>query len=151
MSRNVDKSDLKALEADDLKYLHDRNQITDEQLAEALGASVKDVRNALQSRSSIPLEDRPNTGDANTINLTKEEYEALLAKASGASDEDENEDDSSDEGLEPPYDREGITNDMLRAEIARRNEDRDEDDQLSLSGKKEDLIATLEEDDDEED
>jgi hypothetical protein len=39
------------------------------------------------------------------------------------------------------------TNDELRAEIARRNEGRDEADLLSTEGNKADLIATLEADD----
>ena len=40
------------------------------------------------------------------------------------------------------------TNKQLKAEIDRRNEDRDDDDRLSKSGKHDDLVALLEEDDD---
>lgn len=46
---------------------------------------------------------------------------------------------------------EDMTNKQLRAEIARRNEGRAEEDKLSLEGKKPDLVATLEADDEADD
>lgn len=54
-------------------------------------------------------------------------------------------DEEDDEDL--PYDQR--TADDLRAEIAARNEDRDEDSQLPLTGRKAELIETLEADDQE--
>lgn len=146
MSRDVDSSDLNALELDDLKYLHDRNQITDQEFAEALGVSTNELTTALRngSQNQLALEDRPNTGDANTAGRG-------LETEDNSDDDDDDEEEEDDGILRPPYDREGVTNDMLRAEIVRRNEDRDEDDQLSVSGKKDDLIAILESDDEDND
>jgi hypothetical protein len=61
--------------------------------------------------------------------------------------EQEGEDYGDEEEELPPYTDKYWTNDRLRAEIAGRNEDRDEGDRLSLEGNKEALISTLEADD----
>jgi hypothetical protein len=140
--------DLSQLSEDDLKYLHDRNQITDEQLAEATGRDEDEVVEEITDagpHKGQPLEEVANTGDANTAGLSKEQHEKSVAKMTK---QQAPSDDGGDDGeaiASPPYDQN--TNENLRAEIARRNESREEDDQLPLSGRKEDLVATLEEDD----
>ena len=140
MSKTIDLSGgLEGLDDDDLLYLAQRDHPgSDEELANR-GLSIDGSR-------ETPIDELPNTGDANTAGLTIEELEAKLAQMKAEQEAEEDDDDV----LRPPYDAEGITNDDLRAEIVRRNEDRDEDDQLSLAGNKAALIATLEEDDEDD-
>lgn len=133
MSKTIDLSKgVEGLSEDDLLYLAQRDNQDAIRELEAREASID------QSKGR-PLEEVANTGDANTRGETIEELEARLAamKAEqGAGDADE---DDEDEEL----DYESMSNDDLRAELARR--------ELSVSGKKEDLIARLEEDDASED
>lgn len=149
MSRIIDKSDLSTLSDDDLYYLHTRGEISTAELANNLGTTSKQVASGLkQMLGAKPNpDDVAHTGDANTRGLTKEEHEAQVAALRGEADEEEGEEGDDEPIVSPPYDAAGVTNDHLRAEIARRNEGRDEDDQLSLDGNKASLIETLEADD----
>jgi hypothetical protein len=146
MSKVIDTSDLGSLSDEDLQFLAARDN------EEA--ASILDERGAsLNLQKGTPLDQRANTGDANTAGETIEQLEARLArmKSEQAADAgDAGDDDEDDEGLGPD-DYADATNDQLRSEIISRNEGRDEADKLSLDGKKADLIATLEADDAEED
>ena len=137
MSREVDKSDLGSLEDEDLFYLHQRNQITTKEWAEARGETEQQLAESLQQlyQNGIPLEDRPNTGTANTGGATAQEYEQNLRARNGVGDDDEDGEEEDDEAV--PYEEQ--SNDDLRAELSRRG--------LSVSGKKEELIQRLEEDD----
>lgn len=157
MSRHIDMSDLDALDDEELLYLHQRNLITDRQLAELTGGTEDEVGEALKLLAEPrPLSEVPHTGDANTSGLDQEGLERKLerlAKEQGVGEGDE--DDEDEQLVYPPYttNPEGgaASNDLLRAEISRRNEGRDEEDKLSLEGKKDDLITTLTEDDEDED
>lgn len=139
MSKTIDLSKgVEALDDDDLLYLAARdNQEAHTELAR------REI--STDQSSGRPLAEVAHTGDANTRGESIEELEARLArmKAEQGVEDDAEE----DEGLEPPYDQH--TNDELRAEIVRRNENRDEDDQLSITGRKDELIAELERDDEE--
>lgn len=140
MSKTIDLSKgLEAVSDDDLLYLAQRDHPgTDEELA-ARGLNI-------DGSKQTPLDQLPNTGNANTAGDTIESLEAKLAqmRAEQAVDED-------DEDRLGPDDYADATNDDLRTEIVRRNEDRPDDDQLSLGGKKADLIAELERSDAESD
>lgn len=131
MSRDIDVSKLDSLSSGDLKYLHDRNQITDEQLAEGLGRNVGEVRRALASpsRTQADLEEEENLGDVGTVG-----DENLV-------------------GNRPPPPQESetleiseMTKVQLQEEIDRRNEDRPEENRLSRSGTKEELLERLQAD-----
>lgn len=141
MSKDIDTSQgLEGLSIEDLQYLAAR----DNQEAAALLAE-QDA--SLDLASPRPIGEVAHTGDANTSGESIEDLERRLAamKADqGASDED----DEDDEALEPPYDQ--YKNDDLRSEIVRRNEGREDEDKLSLDGKKEDLIQTLVDDDEDD-
>lgn len=134
--------DLSELSEEDAKYLHDRGRISDAQLAEAVGGTKNEVAEALKGLSEpTPLDQVAHTGDANTAGLSVEQLEDKLAGMR----EEQAGDDEDDALAEEPY--EDVKNDLLRAEIVRRNEGRSEEDQLSLEGNKSELIATLREDD----
>lgn len=139
MSRKIDTSDgYGDLSDEDLQYLAQRD---DQEAA----AELNDRGGSIDVSKPRPIEEVANTGDANTSGESIEELEQRLARMKeeqGAGEADD------DEGLEPPYDQ--YRNDDLRSEIVRRNEGRDEADQLSLDGRKEDLVATLEADDEDE-
>lgn len=141
MSKTIDTSQgYGDLSTEDLQYLAAR----DDQEASAVLAERDESLNLSKPR---PIDEVANTGDANTSGESIEQLEARLARMKeeqGVSDDDEEE----DEALEPPYEQ--YKNDELRSEIIRRNEGRDEDEKLSLDGRKEDLVATLEEDDEDE-
>lgn len=132
-------SDLSALSDEDLIYLHDRSQITTQEFADALGISRSELESQLRDRTQkgIPLEERANTGDANTANLSAEEFQRQAE--ANAEDEDSEEDEDADYST--------WTNDELRAEIQRRNDEEGKD--LDIMGKKAELIAVLEADDEE--
>lgn len=151
MSRDI--KDTKSLSDDDKLYLAQRGQLPTDVM------SVEDQRAMLaDSLEGLSLSDRANTGTVNVTGLTTEELQAELERRSAeapkdprklfsdesgtTADEDENEEDDDEE-----VDYSSMKNDDLRAEIARRNEGRAEEDKLSLDGKKPDLIATLEADD----
>lgn len=130
MSRTIDLSNgVEGLDEDELLYLAQRDN--QEALAELQRREI-----STDQSGGRPLEEVANTGDANTRGESIEELEARLArmKAEQAADEDE-----SDEEDDEEMDYESMSNDDLRAELARRD--------LSVSGKKEDLIARLEADD----
>ena len=137
MSKTIDLSGgVEDLSEDDLLYLAVRDD-------QAAMAELEKRGIGINQSEPKPLEEYANTGDANTSGETIEELEARLAqmKAEQSGDDD-------DEALEPPYDQ--YKNDDLRSEIVRRNESRDEDTKLSLEGRKDELIATLEDDDEED-
>lgn len=141
MSKTIDTSQgYEDLSTEDLQYLAAR----DDQEAAALLAERDESLDLSRPR---PIDEVANTGDANTGGESIEELEARLARMKeeqGVSDDDDEE----DEALEPPYEQ--YKNDELRSEIIRRNEGRDEDEKLSLDGRKEDLVATLEADDEDD-
>lgn len=148
MSKTIDiPDDLSSLDEEDLKYLHDRGRITDEQLAQALDTDEDTLVSTITEagpNKGVPLEETPNTGDANTAGLSKEAHDRQLARMAKEQGSDVDDD---DEPLVAPEEYRSVKNDLLRAEIARRNEGRDEDEKLSLDGNKEALATTLEEDD----
>lgn len=142
MSKIVDTSQgYENLSDEDLQYLAQRD---DTQAATEL-ANREVSTDQSQPR---PIEEIANTGDANTAGESIEELEARLEAMKA--EQGVGEEDEEDEGLDPD-DYETTSNYDLRAEIARRNEGRDEADQLSMEGRKADLIATLEADDESED
>lgn len=148
MSKTIEiPEDLSDLSEDDLKYLHDRGLISDEQLAAAADVDEGAITEGMKSLLSkgTPLEEVANTGDANTSGYTPESHSKMverMAKNQGVLTQ-------TDDGEQMPedYDDKAWTNDKLREEIVRRNEGREEADQLSLDGNKAQLIATLEADD----
>jgi len=143
MSKTIDLSDgVGSLSDDDLFYLAQRDN------AEAL-AELESRGLTLAFGGPPSIDQVPHTGDANTRGETIEELEARLARMK-AEQGSESDDDEEDEEDEEELDYASMSNDDLRAEIARRNEGRDEADQLSLEGRKADLIATLEADDEDE-
>lgn len=148
MSKTIDLSDLSALSEDDLIYAHQRNLINDEQLAEATGNDEFELAEQIHQSGGkpTPLEEVANTGDANTGGLTIEQLERELERrrAQEARNQPDAEEDDED-AITAPY--EAYSNNELRGEISRRNQGRAEEDQLSLDGKKVDLVATLEADD----
>lgn len=134
MSKNIDLSKgVEKLSDADLFYLAQRDN------AEAL-AELQRRGKSLDLSQGRTLEEYAHTGDANTRGETIEELEARLkrmkeeqgANSSGFESEDEEDDDED-------VDYSSWSNDELRAELARRN--------LSVDGKKADLVARLEEDD----
>ncbi len=132
MSREIDTTDLDALSDEDLVYLHQRDRVEDYVLTDR-GIDIVDY-----SKTSVPLEDRANTGTANTAGLTKEQYERRIAELEGQLEEalaDEDDDEVDDR----PYAERN--NDELREELARR--------ELEVSGNKAELIARLTADDEE--
>lgn len=145
MSKQIEvPEDLTQLSESDALYLHQRGRLTDEQLALATGTDLgRTVDGLAQSHQPPPLDEIANTGDANTAGITKEELEILQqrrAAAEAAENDDEDEDD--DDDVLDPDDYESATNDQLRAELARR--------ELDVSGRKDELIERLREDDTEE-
>jgi hypothetical protein len=156
VSRKVDPNS-KSLSNDDKLYLIQRGLLPTSVM------SAEEQRKLVDpDQSSLSLEDRANTGDVNTANLTVDQLEQMLeearardaavdttalmkpagAAAAAADEEDEEE-------LTPPYDQ--YSKAQLIAELQNRNENRAEDDQWLLSGNKDELIARLEEDDSEDD
>lgn len=131
MSREIETDDLESLSDEDLQYLAQRDN---QEAASLLAEREVDTD---QSKEP-PIEDQANTGDANTAGLTKEEHEAKVETMAAEQEVETEEEDS---------DYESWTNDELRSEIVTRNESHGDADQLSLEGKKADLIATLREDD----
>lgn len=129
MSREVDTS--KNLSRDDIVYLQSRGQ---------LPADVEPVDNDL-SRGPRNLDDVPNTGDANSAGLTKEEWDLIMERRQKAQLEDQPSFDTAggiveaetEEGEEDYL--QGWTNDTRRAELSRRD--------LSVEGSKDELIARL--------
>lgn len=132
MSKDIDTDDLESLSDEDLQYLAAR----DNQEAQAL---LDDREVDTDQSKAPPIDEQANTGDANTAGLTIEELEAKLETMKAEQEVEE--------GETEEVDYETLTNDELRTEIVRRNEDRDEADQLSVDGRKAELIATLEDDD----
>lgn len=157
MSRKVDPNN-PSLSEEDKRYLASRAQLPTSVM------SVEEQRQLLDpEQNALSLENRANTGDVNTANISTEaleeelkrrraEQEAVVPKelfgsTSGAAP-DEDEDDDDDDALEPPYDAEGVTKAMLLTEINRRNQGRDDEDKISVVGTKPELAAALAEDDD---
>lgn len=137
MSKRIDTSKPEKLTEDELRYLLQR---------EPLPRSVKrfldanpDRRPDMNLSRPKPIEDQVHTGTANSYGLTKEQLDEAVAAFKAQQDRDyEGEgDEEGDDEDEVDYD--SMTNDELRAELARR--------ELSVEGKKVDLIARLEEDD----
>lgn len=158
MSRQVDPN-AKNLSAEDKAYLVQRGSLSPSTM------SIEEQRKLVDpEQNTLSLDERANTGDVNTANLSIDELEALLAEKraeaeavdpkklmsneSGTAADGDDEDDEDDEPLEAPYDQ--YTNAQLRAEIDRRNETREDEDKLSLSGTKPELVERLTEDDDED-
>ena len=150
MSRAIDMSgDLASLSYEDKQYLSQRG------LLPTSVASIEEQREMNKTADQLPLEERANTGDVNAQGLTIEQLEELLEAKRAEMEATDTEALFGQEGVDaveqdedeitPPYDR--YTNAQLTGELARRNEDRDEDDQLSLTGNKAELVARLEEDD----
>lgn len=150
MSREVDPY-ASNLSTDDKIYLIQRAKMPTDVM------SVADQRK-LVDLDAVPLDERANTGDVNTANLSIDQLEELLAARRAEAEEVEpkklfsnesgtaSDDDEDSEPLEPPYNQ--YTNPQLRAEIERRNSELDEDDEkLALTGTKDELVARLEEDD----
>lgn len=154
MSRQVDPNSSN-LSKEDKLYLAARGQLP-------VSTMPVEEQRQLLDPDAPTLEQRANTGDVNTVNISKEEFEELqklraaaekatdakklFGSTSGAGDD---EDESDDEPLEAPYDQ--YTNAQLRAEIERRNEDREDDEKLALTGTKPELVERLDEDDAEDD
>jgi hypothetical protein len=138
MSKDIDTSKgYGDLDEDDLLYLSARDD-------QAAAAELANRGVNTDQSGDRPIEEIANTGDANTAGESIEELEARLQRMR----DEQGVEDSDDEGLEPPYDE--YKNDDLRSEIIRRNEGREDEDKLSLDGKKDDLVATLEMDDQED-
>lgn len=133
MARDVDLTDPDSWDDDDIRYLGDRALLK--------GEDLDRYRELVAAPEDMPLEERANTGDANTKGVTKEEHERQVAAlAQEDEDDDDDEEDDEDEGLEPPY--EEYRNEDLRAEIVRRAELKGET--PDLDGRKVDLVARLE-------
>lgn len=157
MSREVDPN-ASNLSDDDKLYLAQRGRLP------LSVASVEEQRALLdlETTANIPLSERANTGDMNTAGITTEELEAELARRrevqdsvdpkslfgseSGAAPDD---DDDDVEPLEAPYEQ--YTKAELYSEVQRRNEDREEDEQIVVEapGNKAEYVAALDEDDEE--
>lgn len=173
MSRTIEQERIDSgdLTDDEMLYLAQRDQLPEDVRQDA--EAQLQLRSRLQAGAPL-LEDVPNTGTVNTLAVTKdqlaklgievleddanppEQFEGarLGQTAPGAPvptqgtaqppvnpDPEDLEDD--DEDVEYT----DMKNDELRAEIARRNAERDADAQLSLDGNKQQLISTLEADD----
>lgn len=152
MSREIDPNNMSD---EDKVYLAQRGQL------DPFKVSVADQRKMLDPEQ-IALADRANTGDVNTVNISKEEYENLLKlraayeqegtnplelmeqTGEAAASADEEEDDDS------PY-AEMSKADMVN-EIQERNERRvaEGKEELPIGGKKAELRALLEQDDEED-
>lgn len=129
MSKDIDTSNgVEGLSDDDLLYLAQRDNQD----------AIRELENrnaSLDQSADRPLEQVPNTGDANTRGETIEELEARLARMRAEQEAAEADDAEDDEDL----DYNSMSNDELRAELARRD--------LSVQGNKAELIQRLEEDD----
>lgn len=144
MSKTITKEDaLASGNAEDLAYLHQRGKISDAELAGAVGERESDVVKAITSAGGVdtPVAEKPNTGDANTVGHSIESHAQMVERMKAEQDVED------DEPIVAPGEYHSASNDLLRAEIARRNEGRSSEDKLSLDGKKADLIETLEADD----
>jgi hypothetical protein len=128
MSREIDLDDPDSWTDEDVQYLGDRQQLPGEMQQKWDESVLKEGHPGLPEET--PLEDQAHTGDANTAGISKEEHERRTAALA----------EEEDEGLSAPYD--DYTNNELRAELARR--------ELDVSGVKDDLIARLNEDDENE-
>lgn len=166
MSRTIDPEKISSgkLTEDELLYLAQRDMLPADVREDY--ETQEEIRRRLEGIRPM-LADIPNTGDANTRGITLAQLEAMglellddglnpprqfqSARLGDTIDDiegmEEEEEEDDDDLSEVPYTDKRWTNDRLRAEIAGRNEDRDEAAQLSLEGKKEDLIRTLEADD----
>jgi hypothetical protein len=147
VSRKVDLT--KPLSDEDRQYLTDRGRLNDIAVADANArgedsAPVAQTTPAGVSGVSVgggsPLATDPSHGRfapaepaLQTGDGLKEGDDKDLAAAEAISNGD--------------YDAKGVTVAHLQAEIDRRNEDRDEDDELPRSGTKQELIDRLTEDD----
>lgn len=155
MSREVDPNS-KSLSEDDKRYLAERGQLSTKVL------SVEEQRKLLDpTQDALSLEDRANTGDMNTVAITKEEFEELQKLRAEAEVKDgrelfgsqsgpaPDEDDDEDDVLEPPYDQ--YTKGQLFNEVERRNADRDDDEKIEVEApqNKPEYVAALTEDDEE--
>jgi len=157
VSREIDTS--KSLSDDDKLYLAQRGQLSTDVMSVQEQRELLDPENAGPSTLQLA-----NTGTVAT--MTVEELEAALADkrkaheetdpqklftnpgglAGAAASSDSDEDD--EEALEAPYDQ--YTKGELSAELIRRNETRSDDDQLPISGTKQELVDALDEDDSEQ-
>lgn len=152
MSRKIDH---KNLSDDDKIYLAQRGQLSTDIM------STEDQRALLDPQAgALSLYDRAHTGDVNLANVTKEDLEAELEKRQAAEKEAgvpdikpeglaaaEGVDDDESDPLEAPYNTPENTKGLLILEINRRNEYREDDDQLDNTGKKDELAAELDRDD----
>lgn len=141
MSKTIDTSaGYGGLSEDDLKYLAQRDDLD---AAAELISRGGDV----DQSAEVPIDQVANTGNANTAGETIADLEARLERMRAEQAVEEDEDDEDRLG---PDDYASASNDMLRTEIVKRNEERENDEDfepLSIDGKKADLIATLEADD----
>ncbi|MGH9907773.1 MAG: SAP domain-containing protein [Pyrinomonadaceae bacterium] len=144
MSRTIDLSDgYDALDEDELLYLWQRGEVSDEVLRE------RDIKVPLAEDNPVAaLQDLPNFGVVNTQGkpvptpLTEKELQPRKGNLTKPQLRGEDEDEETEEEfVEVPEntDYANWTNDQLRAELA----DRD----LSVEGRKSDLVARLEESD----
>lgn len=128
MSREIDP-EAASLTDDEVLYLQNRG---------ALPEGFEPVDNDL-SRGPRNLDEKPNTGDANTAGLSKEEWDMVMESRQKAQLEDQPSLDTNGglaEGEEGEDDYlQGWTNDTRRAELTTRG--------LSIEGSKDELIARL--------
>lgn len=158
MDVDIDVSDPSALDKVDLARAIERDLLSPAQLVD-LGLDTPDKVQAALRHDEPAWNPASVEASGNHLTLTEEEVELIrqrrekaenaptpkIRTSDAVNDDDDEDDDDEDEALEPPYD--DHTNDALRGEIVRRNEGRDEESKLSVSGNKAELIETLENDD----
>jgi hypothetical protein len=179
MSREIERERIESgsLSEDEIRYLQERDRLPANYTKVATGQfqatpvestantgtvatmTTEDLEAELERRrvmqeaagggfheSTVPGVHIPTRKDAMHVAPNGGTPEALRTPGSGVASTVQTEDDDEDDGEYGDW-----TNNELRAEIARRNDGREEADKLSLDGKKADLIATLEADDEADD
>lgn len=172
MSRTIEQERIDAgdLSEDEIIYLAQRDKLP---AAAAEKAEVVLRARRLLASSPPQLNDLPNTGDVNTLRVTREDLLALGLEVLETEDNPPEQFDSAFAGQRPPGaptptegtaqplpedDEEEEEDDRpysewskreLAAEIHRRNQSKDEDGKIPLSGNHGDLAARLEADDEE--
>lgn len=142
MSKKIDLS--KPLSAEDEQYLRDRGRLAD--IARANGEDPTSAGGPATGGVSGVSVGGAGLGSAdNTAGAA-----SVRAAAQREQQQADNADPDSPEAkiAAGEYDAKGVTKDHLLAEINKRNEGREEADQIPTDGKKDDLIAALEADDD---
>jgi hypothetical protein len=143
-------SDPSSLSEDELRFAIERDMLSPVQLLELGLAEPRQIQAVLRGEEVYDPSTMPYSG--NYLNLTEDEVKLIeerrrqaeeaptpeIKVSSAIEEEDEDED-------LPPYSE--WTNKELRAEIAQRNEGRDDSDKLPYGDNKEALVSTLEADD----